>query len=116
MLAKYLHSLRASKRLSTHQALSQLSGWEAGSHGELKKNFVFEDFHQASNFLQRYTDYCHQLNMVPHWANVYNRVTVSLSNSEFGGVTSKEVAAGSYLDMVSRQTLSADPEDVLSFS
>jgi len=39
--------------------------------------------------------------MVPQWANVYNRVTVSLKNAEFGGVTSKEVAAGSYLDMVS---------------
>jgi pterin-4a-carbinolamine dehydratase len=54
--------------------------------------------------------------MEPQWANVYNRVTVSLRNSEFGGVTSKEVAAGSYLEMVSHQTLSVDPEDVLNFN
>ena len=94
--------MRASKRISTQQALSQLSGWQSGSNGELTKSYVFEDFHQASNFLQRYTDYCHRANMSPQWANVYNRVTVSLHNAEFGGVTTKEVAAGSYLDMVSK--------------
>jgi len=65
--------------------------------------------------MQRYTTYCHQINLVPQWTNVYNKVTVSLYNSEFGGLTTKEVAAGSYLEMVSRQTLSADVEDVLRF-
>ena len=54
--------------------------------------------------------------MVPQWSNVYNRVTVNLHNQEFGGVTTKEVAAGSYLDLVSNQTLTHDVEDVYTFN
>ena len=53
--------------------------------------------------------------MIPQWSNVYNRVTVNLHNEEFGGVTALEVNAGSYLDMVSNQSLSHDVEDVLAF-
>ena len=41
---------------------------------------------------------------------------MSLHNEEFGGVTAKEVAAGSYLDLVSRQTLNDDVDDKLSFA
>ena len=53
--------------------------------------------------------------MIPQWSNVYNRVNVTLHNKEFGGVTSLEVNAGSYLDMVSKQSLAHDVEDVLAF-
>ena len=54
------------------------------------------------------------MNLAPQWSNVYNKVTVELHNSEFGGVTTKEVAAGLYLDMVAKQDLSQDVEDVFS--
>ena len=43
--------------------------------------------------------------MVPAWANVYNRVTVTLANAEFGGVTQKELSAGQHLDMVAAQSI-----------
>jgi len=52
--------------------------------------------------------------MQPVWSNVYNKVSVRLSNKEFG-ITSKEVSAGSFLDMVSTKSLKADPEDTLAF-
>ena len=53
--------------------------------------------------------------MEPQWSNVYNKVGVTLGNKEFGGVTMKEVNAGSYLDMVSRCALSIDVEDTHTF-
>ena len=54
--------------------------------------------------------------MTPQWSNVYNRVEVTLQNAEFGGVTAKEVSAGSYLDLLSKLSLHHDIEDVMSFS
>ena len=68
-------------------------------------SFTFCDFNEASNFINRYTDYCGRLNHEPNWNNVYNRVGVTLSNAEFGKVTEKEVTLGKYLDTVSKAHL-----------
>ena len=58
MLSKYLHTLRASKRVTHTQALQSLGqGWDHNNNA-LVKNYNFDDFSQASNYLQRYTDYC----------------------------------------------------------
>ena len=59
------------------------SGWTEGQDGAITKEFTFEDFTQASNFMERYTDYCQKVNGSPEWSNVYNRVSVRLYNAEF---------------------------------
>ena len=69
---------------------------------------MFEDFKQASNFMTRYADYCSQVNHTPEWSNVYNRVNVRLHNSEFNGVTQKEVEIGAYLNTVSKVSLNEE--------
>ena len=60
--------------------------------------------------MQRYTEYCQNVSMKPDWSNVYNKVSVRLSNKELG-ITSKEVNAGSFLDMVSSATLNVCLDD-----
>ena len=105
MLAQRLRAIRQAKCLPTAEAAAQLQGWRALECGSLQKEFLFADFHHASNFLLRYTNYCNKVNMAPAWANVYNRVTVTLANPEFGGVTQKELNAGHHLDMVAEQSL-----------
>ena len=116
MLAKYLKDLRAAKVIQSSQALSALgAGWTQGENGSVQKEFIFDDFVQASNFMSRYADFCHKVNHAPEWSNVYNRVNVRLHNSEFNGMTQKEVDIGQYLNTVSQATLNVDVEDVLSF-
>ena len=116
MLAKYLKDLRASKLLSAQQALSQAgAGWSAGENGAIQRDFVFDDFQQASNFMNRYADFCAQLNHHPEWSNVYNRVSVRLQNREFAGVTAKEVSIANYLNTVSKATLNQDIDEELAF-
>ena len=39
---------------------------------------------------------------------------MNLFNAEFGGITTKEVDAGNYLDTVSQQSLNKDCDDHLS--
>ena len=58
--------------------------------------------------MTRYADYCSKVNHTPEWSNVYNRVNVRLHNSEFNGVTSKEVKIGEYLNTVSKDTLNEE--------
>lgn len=115
MLARHLKQLRAAKVIETSQAATALGqGWTE-NQGSFKRDFVFADFTEASHFLERYSEYCQKTNMSPEWSNVYNRVSVTLANKEFGGVTRKEIAAGSFLNMVSKVTLNQDVEDVLRF-
>ena len=103
MLANYLKQLRKSKVVPVHQALSQLGqGWSEANNGAVEKLFVFADYHEASNFLNRYTDHCQKLNFVPEWSNVYNKVSVRLYNSEFKALTLKEVELGRFLERVSK--------------
>jgi 4a-hydroxytetrahydrobiopterin dehydratase len=105
MLARHLKQLRAAKVVETSQAASALGhGWTE-NQGAFKRDFVFGDFTEASHFLERYSEYCQKVNIAPQWSNVYNRVSVTLANKEFGGVTRKEVAAGSFLNMVSKVTI-----------
>ena len=58
--------------------------------------------------MTRYADYCSQVNHTPEWSNVYNRVNVRLHNSEFNGVTTKEVEIGEYLNTVGKVSLNED--------
>ena len=66
MLANYLKNMRQARVVSASQALSTLgSGWTAGDNGAMKREFMFDDFIQASNFMNRYASYCAQLNHTP---------------------------------------------------
>ena len=117
MLAKYLKEIRASKVISQSAALSRLgSGWTVGKDGIIEKEFIFDDHVHASNFMNRYADYCSKVNMAPDWFNVYNRVNIRLVNHEFGGVTENEVSAGEFLEVVSKVRLHHDLEEQLPTS
>ena len=116
MLAKYLKDLRAQRVISASQAVSTLgSGWSAAEDGAIQKEFTFDDFKQASNFMNRYADYCAQVNHTPEWFNVYNRVNVTLRNQEFSAVTTKELNIGQYLETVCKANINQDVEDTLTF-
>ena len=117
MLATFLKEMRAARVVQSSHALSSLgSGWSAGEAGALEREFNFDDFIQASNFLNRYSAICAKLNHTPEWSNVYNKVTVRLHNAEFNGVTSKEIQIGQYLNTVSTATLNHDIDEVLPFT
>ena len=62
-VAKYLAQLRQSKSIGANAALQHLGqGWSAQDESTLEKQFVFDDYRQANNFMLRYTEYCQKLN------------------------------------------------------
>ena len=69
-------------------ALGELSGWafDADAHA-LKKDFTFSDFKEAWSFMNRVAllaeEKCHH----PEWFNVYNRLSVTMTTHDAGGVS-----------------------------
>ncbi len=70
--------------MGANKAVSQLAkGWRAAGQDAIEREYKFSNFEEASNFILRYTQYCHKVNANPQWFNVYNTVRVTLQNSEF---------------------------------
>jgi 4a-hydroxytetrahydrobiopterin dehydratase len=60
--------------------------WELVA-GQLHKVFRFPDFVAAFGFMSRAALIAERMDHHPEWCNVYNRVDVSLSTHDAGGLT-----------------------------
>lgn len=83
------------ERLTTadlEKSLRELPGWTlAKSRGVLEKTFEFADFNEAFGFMARTALAAEKADHHPEWNNVYNRVAVTLTTHEAGGVTSRDL-------------------------
>jgi len=69
-------------------ALRELDGWTlAEDGGSIRRRFAFKDFSEAFGFMTRAALAAEKLDHHPDWSNVYNRVDVSLSTHDAGGLT-----------------------------
>ncbi len=68
------------------KSLSSLPGWSR-SGGKLHREFVFRDFSEAFGFMARAALAAEKMDHHPDWSNVWNRVTVTLSTHDAGGIT-----------------------------
>jgi 4a-hydroxytetrahydrobiopterin dehydratase len=60
-------------------------------HGKVHRQFVFDDFAQAFGFMARMAIVSEAMNHHPEWFNVYNRVDVTLTTHDAGGLTQRDV-------------------------
>ena len=80
-------------------ALSTLVGWtEVDGSDAIKKIFQFADFNEAFGFMTRVALMAEKLDHHPEWFNVYNRVEVTLSTHDAGGVTEKDTKLAAFMD------------------
>lgn len=81
------------------QALADLPGW-APSPGRdaITKDFKFKDFSQAFGFISRVALAAEKLDHHPEWSNVYNRITVTLSTHECGGLSQLDIKLAHMID------------------
>jgi 4a-hydroxytetrahydrobiopterin dehydratase len=86
-------------KLEPQNVLNQLTGWEASSDGtRLMKSYKFSDFKTAWAFMSAVALKAEQLNHHPEWFNVYNKVDVTLTTHDAGGLTELDVKLGSFMD------------------
>ena len=81
--------------------LAELDGWQQDGH-QIKKSFQFSDFQQAFAFMTAAALHAERHDHHPDWSNCYNRVAVSLSTHDAGGLTAKDFALARCMDTVAR--------------
>ena len=64
--------------------------WEITDHA-IQKEFVFENFIEAFGFMSRVAILAEKQNHHPEWSNVYNRINITLTTHDAGGVTKKDL-------------------------
>ena len=79
-------------------ALVALPGWVLREDGAaLLRTFTFADFSAAFGFMARAALYAEKADHHPEWFNVYNRVEVTLTTHDAGGLSQRDVAMAAAL-------------------
>jgi len=80
-------------------ALATLKGWaEVQGRDAIHKSFKFADFTQAWGFMTKVALAAEKADHHPEWSNVYNKVEITLSTHDAGGVSDKDVALAKVID------------------
>ena len=86
-------------KIGAAAAIAQLSGWRAvDGRDAIAKSYKFADFNTAFGFMSRAALFAEKHDHHPEWFNVYNRVEVTLSTHDAGGVTDKDVGLARFMD------------------
>jgi 4a-hydroxytetrahydrobiopterin dehydratase len=80
-------------------ALKALPGWhDVSGRDAIARSFAFRDFNAAFAFMTRAALLAEKMDHHPEWSNVYNKVEVTLSTHDAGGVTDKDIAMAKAMD------------------
>ncbi|XP_071505607.1 putative pterin-4-alpha-carbinolamine dehydratase [Diadema setosum] len=75
------------------------AGWkEVEGRDAIQKQFVFGNFNQAFGFMTRVALKAETMNHHPEWFNVYNRVDITLSTHDCGGLSDNDVQLATFID------------------
>ena len=80
-------------------ALEQLPVWSPGDNS-IEKEFEFQDFEQAFKFMTAIAEAAEERDHHPDWWNCYNRVLISLSTHDAGGVTSLDIELAGFIEQL----------------
>ena len=80
-------------------ALKELSEWhDVPGRDAIQRRFAFADFNEAFAFMTRVALLAEKMDHHPEWSNVYNKLDVTLSTHDAGGVTEKDIAMATAME------------------
>ncbi len=80
-------------------ALAELPAWQlAGDGAAIRRSLRFADFSAAWAFMTRVALAAEAADHHPDWHNSWNRVDISLSTHEAGGLTARDVTLARRID------------------
>ena len=83
------------------EALAELTGWnQVEGRDAIEKSFKFKSFSEAWGFMSRVALAAEKLNHHPEWFNVYNRVDITLSTHDAGGLSDRDIRLAKSIDGV----------------
>ena len=78
-------------------------GWTlVDGRDAIYKEFLFADFNKAFGFMTRVALMAEQMNHHPEWFNVYNKVQITLSTHDVGGLSQKDVKLANFIEDVAK--------------
>lgn len=94
-----MKKLDAAKR---NAALKELPQWsKVKSRDAITRKFEFKNFNEAFGFMSRVALLAEKVDHHPEWFNVYNKVEVTLSTHDAGGVTDNDINMAKAMDAYS---------------
>jgi 4a-hydroxytetrahydrobiopterin dehydratase len=94
--------LKMPKRLegqARQAALKDLGNWqEVKGRDAIARKFEFGNFGEAFAFMTRSALLAEKMDHHPEWFNVYNKVEVTLSTHDAGGVTENDIRMATAMD------------------
>ncbi|MCZ4305455.1 4a-hydroxytetrahydrobiopterin dehydratase [Zoogloeaceae bacterium G21618-S1] len=92
----------STKRLTENvlvQNLAGLDGWQLNTDKTaISRSFRFRDFNAAFGFMSQIALMAERLDHHPDWSNVYNRVDVTLSTHDAGGLSDKDMVMARFIN------------------
>jgi 4a-hydroxytetrahydrobiopterin dehydratase len=82
-----------------HTLLASLPGWcEIDGGSAIQRKLVFADFNTAFGFMAQVALYAERHDHHPDWQNVWNKVQITLSTHEVGGVSQRDIDMARFID------------------
>ncbi|XP_078055493.1 pterin-4-alpha-carbinolamine dehydratase isoform X2 [Mustelus asterias] len=97
-MAGKAHRLSAEQR---EQLLPNLRavGWsEVEGRDAIYKEFIFKNFNQAFGFMTRVALQAEKMDHHPEWFNVYNKVHITLSTHDCGGLSERDIKLATFTE------------------
>ena len=81
------------------KALKALAGWEE-VHGRdaIHKTYQFKNFRKAFAFMTEAALVAEKMDHHPEWRNVYDRVEITLTTHDAGGVSERDIRLAGVID------------------
>jgi 4a-hydroxytetrahydrobiopterin dehydratase len=80
---------------------SRLPGWSlVAGRDAIQRSFKFADFNAAFGFMSRVALLAERQDHHPEWFNVWNRVDITLSTHDAGGLSSRDITLAEAIDVV----------------
>lgn len=77
------------------------TGWKLlDGRDAIIKTYTFDDFTEAFAFMTRAAMWAEKWNHHPEWTNVWNRVTVTLTTHDVGGLSAQDVKLARKMDQL----------------
>ena len=75
--------------------------WNLAADGSaISRDFKFRDFAEAWEFMGQIARLAEEQNHHPEWSNVYNRVHITLTTHEAGGLTARDANLAKAIDLL----------------
>ena len=71
--------------------------------GLLSREFRFKDFREAFGFMTQVAMLAEKLDHHPEWSNVYNKVNITLTTHDVGGISERDIKMAEMIDLIVRQ-------------